>query len=469
MTFKFSHELFQHTPDQIQEYVEAARPHDFENCAQFDLAAMPAPTLSFEQMIDALYRECQLDGLIKVKGEYKCSKKADQIRTDLTCLMWNLYKVWGCDDDGYLRLSLNTAHYRKGSKFSKGQVYRYNPYGISKNVCIIVKLLHQFKFIELQRGFCDRTTGIGKQTRVRATKRLLGYFRGLPNWIDEQYNDARAITLRCIKSKAPVDFLENDFSHDIRTLLTKYSEAMAKANVTIPGATGDVFEFPCHNGQRRKVSLRNTSTFAVFHLTPEGDWKMGRMYGPWWLNIPSAEREKIIIDGEETVTLDYSAQVLNILSSWCNVQIEGDAYAIEPIWEDLDDKSHRAITKAAVLRMVNCKNKNSAIGSMRTLFSGFEEPRKKVVGQFIQQYFDAISSKYPHLEPYFFKEQWPDVYRQDSDLARDIIREFVGLGLPVLAIHDGFMVKKQHEQLLRDVMGKCWSSRFGTTITIKKE
>jgi len=39
-------------------------------------------------------------------------------------------------------------------------------------------------------------------------------------------------------------------------------------------------------------------------------------------------------------------------------------------------------------------------------------------------------------------------------------------GVPVLPIHDGFIVQDESEEFLRDAMDQVWFDRFGTRIGI---
>lgn len=75
----------------------------------------------------------------------------------------------------------------------------------------------------------------------------------------------------------------------------------------------------------------------------------GRFYGHYQ-NIPSADRQRILIDGEATVELDYRSVHITLLYSLEGLSVSGDPYLIEG-----HENKRRAI-KSMCLRLVNSDN-----------------------------------------------------------------------------------------------------------------
>lgn len=73
----------------------------------------------------------------------------------------------------------------------------------------------------------------------------------------------------------------------------------------------------------------------------------GRFYGSFQ-NIPSADRQRILIDGERTVELDFKSMHFAILYAWEGIQLTDDPYQLEGV--------DRNTAKAAALRLLNSEN-----------------------------------------------------------------------------------------------------------------
>lgn len=73
----------------------------------------------------------------------------------------------------------------------------------------------------------------------------------------------------------------------------------------------------------------------------------GRFYGSFQ-NIPSADRQRILIDGERTVEPDFKSMHFAILYAWEGIQLIDDPYQLEGV--------DRSTAKAAALRLLNSEN-----------------------------------------------------------------------------------------------------------------
>jgi hypothetical protein len=60
----------------------------------------------------------------------------------------------------------------------------------------------------------------------------------------------------------------------------------------------------------------------------------GRLYGPWWQNLPKEERAKLLIDGEPTLECDYSSIHPQIIFARQGEPFDFDPYLIDGFTRD---------------------------------------------------------------------------------------------------------------------------------------
>ena len=81
----------------------------------------------------------------------------------------------------------------------------------------------------------------------------------------------------------------------------------------------------------------------------------GRFYGHYQ-QIPFAQRDRILIDGEPTLELDYKALHIRILYAWAGIDLDGDPYEVE----DLD----RQTSKMTLLKLLNSEDMSRFKGNV---------------------------------------------------------------------------------------------------------
>ena len=81
-----------------------------------------------------------------------------------------------------------------------------------------------------------------------------------------------------------------------------------------------------------------------------------------------------------------------------------------------------------------------------------------------------ILDKHHAIEDAFYTGQGLSLQLIDSQLAEQIMLHFANKGVPVLPVHDSFIVAAQHEQELVAVMKRVFAERFGNAdikVTVK--
>ena len=181
----------------------------------------------------------------------------------------------------------------------------------------------------------------------------------------------------------------------------------------------------------------------------------GRFYGPYWQTLPKKYRKLIKINGEEVVELDYNAMHLHLLYSKLNKSLydyypfNKDPYAIP--------EYNRKIVKLVFTACINenCTRKNiNHVGGQQVsegLPDLFEEglPYREMV--------DSLGKNHPEVAPLFYSEIGYEISYMESRVTDYIVTVLTKHKIPVLSIHDSFIVVKSKVSFLRTIMQEAFT------------
>ncbi|TPL51612.1 hypothetical protein [Mesorhizobium sp. B2-4-6] len=188
------------------------------------------------------------------------------------------------------------------------------------------------------------------------------------------------------------------------------------------------------------------SANSLYRVFNDGSFDHGgRFYGGWWQNVPKEYRRFITINGVPTVEIDFSSMQPAMLYAKIGQQIEGDAYAIDGFPSEL-----RPLVKTATLKMINAPGRIQA-PSRPALPEG-------ISWKGLQQ---AILDKHEPIAEYFRSGEGIRLQRLDSDIAENVIMRMMNRGIPVLPIHDSFIVATEYGDELSGVMLDAYRERMG--------
>ena len=321
-----------------------------------------------------------------------------------------------------LRVSLNTRDWKRT---------RYNKAG--ESTIKLIHKLHKEGLIELMKGYITKKQS--RQARIWPTEKLLEYFPKLPNGVI--YDPVEVVQLRDNKGRLK-DYKETAQTRRIRAILTRANKVNNAANIVYKPYREYVLHPSLIAIFKRKFTL-----YGRLHT------KGHRHYQ----GLSSDERKEILINGEKIVELDFSGLHPHLLYAMEEKQLNGDPYNI------IDDGPPVARTffKHILLCMLNAKDEKSAeqaanywlykhhyernilnnwgIRSARPLMTKFREAHK-------------------HIERHFCngKDTGLKIMNLDARIALDIVDHFAKQNIPILAIHDSFIVQRKYKEELRQVM-----------------
>ena len=207
-----------------------------------------------------------------------------------------------------------------------------------------------------------------------------------------------------------------------------------------------------NKNQTYKISL-NQSDKIVQRIFNNNSWEDGgRFYGGWWQRIPSGYRGGIHFSTMPTSELDFSGLHINLIYLLCKKDfLKSDPYDIYGIGIK---GLNRQIVKIILLHIINAKSRESAVKSI-TMRINFDTTLYEYVSQNNLDYIsfiDEILITHKPIKKYFFSGQGIKLQNFDAMMAEKVINHFTNLDIPVLCIHDSFLIAADKTKDLNQVM-----------------
>ena len=382
-------------------------------------------------------------------------------RKHLKVIVLDLYVAWLEHPDLKIAIPMSPRSYE-----AKGN--RYNALHISSLAIQITNRLVDAGLIHIKTGFFDQEKGQGKYTRIWASEKLLNLFKQcrLEGYQVYRHPDDEVIILRDEKSRdLPYD--DTPYIIECRALLRSYNDLLSRSFIDIRRLNDPWIEMK--DGSKLLISPHRQRVKRVFN---RGDFsKGGRFFGPWWQGCPKAWRKEIFINDSPTVEEDYSSLHIALLYSRKGInyheEFEGDAYAVDvPSFLSTPEEA-RSYAKLLLLIAINAKTTKKA-------FSAFRQNRGKhedKLGQTLKDsqlsvLLDSLKSKHPIIANDLGSDAGIDLMNEDSRITEYVIRYFTNKNVPVLTVHDSYIIHYSYGEELREVLRQAYKEATGL-VTVK--
>jgi hypothetical protein len=410
-------------------------------------------------LCDQLYDEAGLS-VLEPKGNRKPKRT---VRESLRVLLLDLYVKWLKDPSISIGFNKTKSSYKVGS--------RYNGLHIPEKVIEVEALLADAGYVEeLGHFHSNDRQHRNYTTRIRHTKALRDLFAELTiglHDIDTHANE-ECIILHDRYVDDPdddtirkIEYSDNDLPEDelalldtLRSQLQAYNALLKRTFIDIPSYTSSTFKRTItkgrNAGRQQTISLGPDNKFVtrVFNGGLAGKWQLGgRFYRGWWQQIDKEDRSKIYINDQPTLEVDFKAFHPNLLSNELGVRLADDPYDLgELILPDVitTQEQQRAYVKLLVLMGINADSDKKAYQAFRN------SDRKDKLGQSLTDIqlgalLDAFTNKHPQFDGILNTGQALRLMNTDSQIANLVIDYFTQKDIPVLCIHDSFIIQYDKE------------------------
>jgi DNA-binding XRE family transcriptional regulator len=342
--------------------------------------------------------------------------------------------------------SRRRAYYAK-----RGKRYDPHPDLCSYNLIVPnVDLLTAVGLLHNEIAAADPTSG--RQSIFRATPALIEALGDMPPPAAKR--KARALIQLRDEDKLPIDYRDTDDTTRMLRRLLRINEMVESVTLEVPPNVGERRGDLLIIGDSA-VNLGNTTLYRVFNI----DFKNGgRFYGHFVQGLPKKTRQLITLSGENVSEPDYPAHHLRILYALEGDPLPGDPYDLNG-WE-------RTVAKVALLIMINAPSWQSARGAIMYRFGlGRDEARRLV---------RDLERRHAPIAKHFHSGAGCWLQWYDSRMADRILIEATRQGIPVLPIHDSFIIPARHEDRVRELMEMSFQtvifgSRAAPPISLAKQ
>ena len=301
----------------------------------------------------------------------------------------------------------------------------------------ILSTLQKNDLIWVQRG----NEMLNRCSRIWATPKFLHYFTPLEPITHIPVN---LVVLRDEEGYT-INYRENAMTKRIRLILEKANLVNSKHNVVYTDGNGQIL-------------VLGTYLHVVFNIN---FLQGGRSYtggSNGYQSLNRKYRRTIQIDGEATVELDFSGCQPRILYALKGIQYDQDPYTA--VYENPE---LRKILKKIFMPMLNALTKRRAIMSCEFEFleNAYFMDILESKNITIQEIVELTIKQHEPIADEFFNNAGLKAQFYDGQIALKVIEHFTSKKIPILAIHDSFLVKREFERELWEVMDQNYSKIMG--------
>lgn len=378
-------------------------------------------------------------------------------RDNMKVLLLDLYVCWCEDPTRYIGISSNHNDWSKG---------RYKAIHLSPTILSVLDWLVAEGLVDKRNHFHSQIPSQSRTARYRASESLQSLFKTALFGIDDMHahDNEECIVLKQIDIKddelaaasKSIDYEDTAQTVAMRERLTAYNKLLRQSHIDIHSLIKPLIQRENkkapRKGRSNTVAIGQHNKF-VRRIFSRGSWDMhGRFYGGWWQQIDSKYRSHIFINGNPTVEVDFKSMHVALLNADIGVVVVDDPYKVDAnLFPEIDRDLLRGWNKKLVLTAINAKDRTSTYKAFRS-DAKTGSPEKRLKDTQLERLLDAFIAKNPHLEGYLCSDQGILLMHKDGMIAADIINRLTDNGIPVLTVHDSFIVQRHHFADLRIAM-----------------
>ena len=308
-----------------------------------------------------------------------------------------------------------------------------------------VSLLKENNLIERKKGYGHEIKIYAQRTKIWPTKKLLEAFK--PVRMEDFIFDPVELVFLRNEDKKPIGYRDTRETKRVR-------EFLRKANIV----NGQALVQYVDPESREKYRLKS-HLYCVYNV----DLKHGGRFFASGLDryqrFSEEDREHIQIDHEPTIELDFSGLHPRLLYAWEGIQYDDDPYRAVT-----NDSSLRPLIKDLLLRLLNADNEVKAVRAGNNLLKEHREYYILIREHGLNVKNDLIpmlKAAHKPISKYFCTGVGMKAMNTDSKIALDVITHFVNDNIPILVIHDSFVVQHKYKMQLRRVMQLAYKKHTG--------
>jgi len=385
----------------------------------------------------------------------------------LKVILLDLYVTWSDDPELKTVLPRDVNAYKAKS--------RYNELHISKLTPEIIDILIEAGLIEQAMGFIDHVSGIGRVSRIWPTGALIEKFEDAkftPFDIIDPPN-RETIILRD-RDGEEIEYDDTDETRRMRKLVETYNDLISRTYIDIPTLETNHIDLGVDKKRKRKILYINQRDKFTRRIFNRGSFnKGGRFYGGWWQRCPKEWRHQIFMNNHAVSEIDYSGLHIVILYANRGIdywrEVRTDPYDIPHPKFINNPESLRDVCKQLLLVGLNAKDDKATFSAFRDQAEK-DSVEKRYTNKQLGQILDTLRERHEPIANMIANDAGIDLMNQDSRIAEIIIRHFTDKRIPILCVHDSFVVPFGYENELEKQMEGAFEAVTGIPgVKLKEE
>lgn len=182
----------------------------------------------------------------------------------------------------------------------------------------------------------------------------------------------------------------------------------------------------------------------------KGQWCIGGRFYCDAQNLPQVVRRTITINGEPCVELDYKSMHPRLLYHLSGAEAPSDCYDIEGVTRDK--------VKKIALIATSTSSKNQAIRAVSFHLKVTAKEAGSLLGMF--------EARHKAIADSLYRNAWQTLQNIDSKIANDVMDSLTREAIPVIPVHDSFIVPASKAQQLQQAMYEQYEANTGMTASI---
>ena len=370
----------------------------------------------------------------------------------LKVVLLDLYVCWFYDSDMCLAISLDNNAYKKNSI--------YNALFISNLTIKIVGRLKRDGFIYLKKG---NNVVVARRTRIWPTGRLIELFqKAVFNILDIGLAPNTNTVILRNTDKEDIEYKSTAKTDAMREVLTDYNNLLHKTHIDIANVKKP--EIVRKQGKDQKnpariqINQHNKFVRRVFNETFE---RGGRFYGGFWQQVGKDHRKHIRLNGERVIEIDFSGWHIQLLYARKNINYYtkygpgADPYDIH-VPEINDPAYRRWLIKTLMLIAVNATTQAKTFMAMQHTDTpdDLNRPAGLVLSnELLGSILDKLKAKHAEIGEFFCTGAGIELQNVDGRITEQLIKTFTQSGVPILTVHDSYLVPEDYNRdLLAEMM-----------------
>ena len=273
--------------------------------------------------------------------------------------------------------------------------------------------------------------------------------------------EGKLIRRRGKRLRQLVEYEDTDETQRMELMLYAYNSLLQKTYIDIATLEKTYIELETKVGTQR-IPINQNNKF-VSRIFSRGSWtNNGWFYGGFWQQLGRNYRKDIFIDNKPTVEVDYKGihpSILSINKGKAFIYYELD----EVILPGLNNEQQTKALKLLILTALSASSKRQAYEAFR---ASSDLPLKdRELSKLIKSFLELN----PHLADELFTDQIVNLMYQDSLITEYVIKKFTYSDLPILSLHDSFIVQYDQILNLKKYMSEASKAVLGKKLNYEKD